>query len=450
MKKYLSSLMFGAIIMAFFSFEYEVYLQLLLAGLTLFGLIWGIARVEIRLNVLIHPYSLMMGALLIWSFLSIVWVADRSSWIVNNGILAVTFIYGLSLSYLIREKSFRRALSNLIIGVIFVHHLVGWFELLTHQQYLSAENWNFAWRRQLHNPMIFFGNINDFALFCFFGLIFIMCWHPLEGKVREIDGKYFIGFKTLENYSKTRFLVLMIFKVLMSLSGVLLIYFANARGILLAAAYSFVFYFILHIKHRLLRRLTIVGIGILAVMTVLTLYTDIMAKLWEDGSFVIRYNLIRNGWHHLKSSHYLGVGAGNTEYYMAHFNYYDTGGYRVMHNWWMGMLVEFGVPFFLLYGLYHARVFLTSYYWSIKYNSQMGKWIVTWLLGFIVAGFIPNTLFNFVWFWFIHNFVFVWFEYRASATEFEEKQADLDLGLKKQLNRLSNWLEVTFVGKISE
>ena len=114
------------------------------------------------------------------------------------------------------------------------------------------------------------------------------------------------------------------------------------------------------------------------------------------------------------------------------------------------MLVEFGVPFFLLYGLYHARVFLTSYYWSIKYNSQFGRWIATWLLGFIVAGFIPNTLFNFVWFWFIHNFVFVWFEYRASSAEFVDKQANLDFGLKGQLNRLSDWLERKLVKNLSE
>lgn len=58
--------------------------------------------------------------------------------------------------------------------------------------------------------------------------------------------------------------------------------------------------------------MTIVAIGLAGTLTVLMLYTDIMAKLWRDGSFVIRYNLIRNGWQHLKSSNYLGVGAGNT------------------------------------------------------------------------------------------------------------------------------------------
>ena len=63
-------------------------------------------------------------------------------------------------------------------------------------------------------------------------------------------------------------------------------------------------------------------VGIICLGTVLMVYTDILDTLWQDGSFVIRYNLIRNGWHHLKASHYLGVGARNTEYYMEHFNYY--------------------------------------------------------------------------------------------------------------------------------
>lgn len=47
-----------------------------------------------------------------------------------------------------------------------------------------------------------------------------------------------------------------------------------------------------------------------------------------------------------------------------------------------------------------------------------------------MAGFIPNTLFNFVWFCFIRNFVFVWFEYRGSDGEYEGKQANLDFGVK--------------------
>ena len=76
MRKYLSGLMYSAIILAFFSWEYSIYLQLALASLTIFGLIWGVARSDIRFNVIIQPYSLMMLLLVIWSFTSIFWVAD--------------------------------------------------------------------------------------------------------------------------------------------------------------------------------------------------------------------------------------------------------------------------------------------------------------------------------------------------------------------------------------
>ncbi|MRI80847.1 hypothetical protein GIY11_02235 [Aerococcaceae bacterium DSM 109653] len=441
MRNYLSGLMYSAIILAFFSWEYSIYLQLALASLMIFGLIWGVARSDIRFNVIIQPYSIMMLLLVIWSFTSIFWVADRTSWIISNGILTVTLIYGVSLSWLIREKLFRQHLSLVIIGIMIVHHVIGWFEVLSNQQYRLAERWSFDWLRQLHNPMLFFGNINDFALLCFFGLIFMMCWHPLDDKLRDMDGQYFSGFRTFENYSKTKTLALVSFKLLMTVSSLLLIYFANARGILFAAAYAMVFYLILHIKSAWLRRIVILFLGFICLVTVLMVYTDILDALWQDGSFVIRYNLIRNGWHHLKASHYLGVGAGNTEYYMEHFNYYYTGGYRVMHNWWMGMLVEYGLPFFILYGVYHARVFLYAYYLAVKYDSQTGKWVATWLLGFIVAGFIPNTLFNFVWFWFIHNFVFVWFEYRLSTMELTDRALGLEFKLNYKLKQFSEWLD---------
>lgn len=456
MRKLLSALVYSAILVAFIPFDYHVYLEVALAGLTLLVLVWGVAWEDIRFRDFINPYTALMFILFIWSFVSIIWVADRPSWITANGIIFISLVFAVALSYLIKLQKFRHYLTYVIVGIIVLHQLVAWYDVINYMGYVTFNPVRLLENYHYYGVVTFFGNVNDFALFSLFGLIFIMAWHPTKdtiesaGEGEQSEKLSLASFRTFEAQLGRVDWLLIAFKVVVSLSCLLMIYFLNARGILFAAFYGIIFYFLLHIKHRWIRRLTIVGIGVAVVLTILVLYTDIMDALWGDGSFVIRYNLIRNGWNHLKSSNFLGVGAGNTEYYMEHFNYHYTGGYRVMHNWWMGMLVEFGVPFFLLYGLYHARVFLSAYYWSIKYDSQIGKWVATWLIGFIVAGFIPNTLFNFVWFWFIHNFVFVWFEYRASATEFEEKQANLDFGLKGQLNRLSDWLERKLVKNLSE
>lgn len=456
MQKFLSLLVYGGIFFAFFPFDYHVYLEVAIAGFALLVVVWGVAREDIRFRDFINPYTVLMFVLFLWSFVSIFWVADRPSWIIANGILFISLVFAAALSYLIKFYRFRHYLSFVIVGIIVLHQLVAWYDVINYMGYVTFNPLRIIQSYRFSGVMTFFGNVNDFALFCIFALIFFMSWHPTKEKSESIEQEMptdtlnWSSFRTFESRLSRVDWTLLMFKIIVSISCLLMIYFVNARGILFSAFYAIIFYFLLHIKHRLIRRLTILGIGLMGLVTILLWYTDIMDALWDDGSFVIRYNLIRNGWNHLKGSHFMGVGAGNTEYYMEHFNYHYTGGFRVMHNWWMGMLVEFGVPFFLFYGLYHARVFLSAYYWSIKYNSQIGKWLATWLLGFIVSGFIPNTLFNFVWFWFIHNFVFIWFEYRASSEVFEGKQEDLAIGLKKQLNRLSDWLEIKFVGNISE
>lgn len=54
-----------------------------------------------------------------------------------------------------------------------------------------------------------------------------------------------------------------------------------------------VFYLILHIKSAWLRRIVILFLGLICLVTILMVYTDILDALWQDGSFAIRYNLIR-------------------------------------------------------------------------------------------------------------------------------------------------------------
>jgi len=69
------------------------------------------------------------------------------------------------------------------------------------------------------------------------------------------------------------------------------------------------------------------------------------------GSVAVRANLARNGLQFLYSTAGFGVGAGNAEYWMARFARHDTAGILNLHNWWLEVLVNYGV---LIFGGYVA------------------------------------------------------------------------------------------------
>lgn len=79
-----------------------------------------------------------------------------------------------------------------------------------------------------------------------------------------------------------------------------------------------------------------------------------------DSSTVIRMNLIRNGWGFLQESHYLGVGAGSFEQWMTERSAFYTGGITNPHNWWLEVLVDYGLLVFSLF-----MVFYVGLLWSL-------------------------------------------------------------------------------------
>lgn len=399
-----------ALISAFFPYSFHLYVQVGLA-VVIFGIImWDVYKSILRPIDLMSHYTILMAIWMLWSLLSIFWVKDHAGWLFSNGILVISFVHSLSIRLLLKGKNFKKDLFQVLFGIIVIHNLIGWFEWLTMQQYFLTEQLNFDLTYFMWNPMIFFGNVNDFALLMLFGVVLTLKWPT-----------FWPGNQSLLSWRRLVQIVLIV-------SNLLLIYLVHSRGILFAAVYSIIFYNIMDIKKVSLRRTLLAGIILLSAATILVMFTNIISYLAQEGSFVVRLNLIRNGWHHLKMSDYIGVGAGNIEYYMANFRYYPTADYNVMHNWWMGTLTAYGAGFFVIYAIYHIYVFILSYLSGVNHHAS-GKFVATWLLGFIIAGMIPNTLFMFVWFWLIHNIVFVVFE--ASKVEMVESMVTSEDGISR-------------------
>lgn len=120
----------------------------------------------------------------------------------------------------------------------------------------------------------------------------------------------------------------------------------------------------------------------------------------EKTSSNTRLNIIKNSLLMLKDSRFLGVGAGNFETYME--EYRETH-YKVSktnaHNWWMEVLVNYGLPVFLIYlALYLWLLWrlLVIYLKSAKegdlFPKALSKGFLIMLIGFVLSSISPSSI----------------------------------------------------------
>ena len=128
-----------------------------------------------------------------------------------------------------------------------------------------------------------------------------------------------------------------------------------------------------------------------------------------NTSTLTRINLIRNGLAFLSDSYFLGIGAGNFEYYMLNEELlYYSWGHSNAHNWWLESLVDYGVLIFALLLAFYIgllrnllRVSRNSRNQTLKIVS-LATFIA--LVQFSVAGLSASASFGigrpFIWFLF--------------------------------------------------
>lgn len=114
--------------------------------------------------------------------------------------------------------------------------------------------------------------------------------------------------------------------------------------------------------------------------------------------------LILNGLNFLQKSNFMGVGPGNIEPLMATLDVVKA---KNMHNWWVEVLVNFGVivfiPYMALYGWLLWRLWKLA---SLKYGESTHR-LIRWgafatlasLIGFFFGGMAPSTSYHFTPFW---------------------------------------------------
>lgn len=349
-----------------------------------------IVKRKINISDIFNNQNYSSYFMIVWFFyavITILWVEDLTSWLqavfyIGIGVTSILFLN----LFLRKERDFK--ISFYIIWIIiFINNFLGWYELFTG---------DYLFRIQSHynskNYLIgMFGGPNEFATPMLFG-VFI---------------SYFIFKRAKNNFVRVISLITMI-------SSSVLVLLSQSRANILGLFLGLFCFMILLLKRKSLKNyLPFIGL-LLSIGTVTTIFSgnNIISQLNRilqfnfSNSFSsdgIRMNLIKNGLYFLTKTNGFGVGAGNIEYWMETYLKYPTSGIVNMHNWWVEILVAYGIGIFTLYIIFYTNLFISIYLRFRNSETEIEKEIAIVILccmsGYVIAGISSSSNIGRAWLW---------------------------------------------------
>lgn len=345
------------------------------------------------MNYKANRYSIkFMIIWLLYSFISIIWVNDyglamRSLYFIISGVICT-----LLFSIFFREENHYKIIIKVFLGMIFLHNLIGWYEIITRDyKFLSLDNRMYYSSITKGIPISMMGNPNDFATLTLFGIVISIVAHQIF------------------NAKRIRFMSKVLF-----ISNVVLLFTTNSRANILGLFIGIV---VLVMVLRKRKSTVLIGMFIILLLSLLAIQGSVINIFNENLSQIItfdfntqnlnsdstRLNLVKNGVHFLKSTYGFGTGVGNIEYWMQNRSIYPTRGVTNIHNWWMEILVGYGIGIFILYILFYYKLFkdmLIIYKNTSSYiDKNIALGFVVFMASFIIASLSSSSNIAKEWLW---------------------------------------------------
>lgn len=118
----------------------------------------------------------------------------------------------------------------------------------------------------------------------------------------------------------------------------------------------------------------------------------------------VRINLIYNGLYFLGqgANGIFGIGSGNNIYYLKNFSIYTTNEIYNFHNFWLDILVEYGViiciAFIIAYILLCKELYKKS---GERFFGKINIIFLFFLIAFIIGGISSSTILTREWLWLV-------------------------------------------------
>lgn len=355
-----------------------------------------------------YPTVKYIGFYLVWflySLFTVVWVFDRSSWLkssyfIGNGLLAILILY-----LFIRKEAELRAVFYLSYVMVIVHNLIGWFEIYS-GKYLFADLSiidkydQFGSNPNLRTPISIFANANNFATFLIGGMAIALL-------VFKVSKSVLIKYSSL----------------LVMASSSLLIFKSLSRANLIALVIGITTLVVLNLfdKKNVSGILGVGALSLIAVFNIERIFLLVHSFIGDatihiaSGSDRTRTNLIKTGFDFLVDTFGFGVGAGNIEYWVGNRGTMNVHGITNMHNWWMEILVGYGVIIFVGYIAVYLHIFFTLVkYFRITddpFIKDTSSVFIGFMVAFIVAAMSASSLISAEWLFFFWGIIITFIGY---------------------------------------
>lgn len=392
-------------------FPYRIFLLILLA---IFFIKTFFSGKIILYQKNISWYLLLLLFWLGYSIISIAWSISKGDAIRNILflIMGVLLIY-FSTYYIDNEKDLRRlfVLWLTCFGALII---IGFWEHLTGNHFPISKHYNELRSWLMFRPTGVFHNPNDYAAFLSISIPF-----------------------GLAMYRYNRKILYRLLGIVFVLSAFYLIIETGSRANIIAVLLEiiFIFLFLMNINRKTKFILTVSILIIVLFLffgnNISQYYDKIFVEITSigrqvdlmEGSMGVRINLIKNSLLFLYKTAGFGVGAGNAEYYMADFSQYNTYGILNPHNWWLEILVNYGLLVFAGYLLFYFGIIFNLWKIFKKSLSKIEKMICESLLvslvGFFFASMSSSSILAFTPQWLLFAFALSFINYFHRKKEIE-------------------------------
>jgi len=328
---------------------------------------------------------------LIYAFVSIAWVKDYPSAIRNFYFLLAGVLCIYLFSSIFRNKKNFVIAFNLMNIMILVHNFIGWYEILYRDyRFLGVEHSTYYSSIQSRIPISMLGNPNDFALLMVFGVtISLTCLNINKSKLMRVISRtvmvssYVLVFAT---QSRANIIGLLIISML-----IFILRKRRTKYLIILFVLFSIIIFVLY-NPSLIR----------TILDELNIVLTFNFESSSQTSEIVRLNLIRNGFYFLLMTLGFGTGIGNIEYWMQTRSIYSVGHVTNIHNWWMEILVAFGVFVFIFYMKFYIKLMkdmYNSYRNSNGVIREISLGIFLTMVGFIIASISSSSNINKEWLW---------------------------------------------------
>ena len=358
-----------------------------------------------HVKVKMHLYFFVIW--LAYASLSIIWAADKLEALRNISFLFIGCSIIFFLIFYFRKLNYLKWLYWLWLFIFIVLIPIGIWEVIT-GNHLTASGLYAEIRPDLiYAPTTVFYNQNDFATYIALTLPMLIA--------------------SMRNYPKSANRILF---ALVFIAGLFLLISTTSRSCLVALllGLSFWFLFLLKLKGKC-KTLAIATIMLVLIisafpdqtMETIDIVTNQIHSLSslrsheDDESIDIRQNLIRNALYFTAESAGVGVGAGNAEFYMERFKIYPVGYVTNVHNWWVEILLNYGVFIFAGYVILYVTILLNLWRAYKRVIDRTEKMICEALLVgmviFFVASVSSSSIIAFSPQWIFFGFILAFLNY---------------------------------------